>query len=162
MALDLALELLADNVGAHKKIARWYFDEWVSPASSVGVEQIEIKLADAINRSSPPLMVLAKDAKRIIGAAELKTYEMDIYPDYEFWIGGVYVDIDYRGQGVGKCLVRDIINRAEVIGIHTLYLQTEDLTGGLYSRFGFQPLEVVEHQGYRVLVMFANLGLNVC
>lgn len=157
MAVDLTLELLADNIGAHRKIARWYFDEWVSSASGVSIEQVEITLAEATNRHSPPLMVLAKEAERIVGAAELKTHEMDIYPDYEFWVGGVYVDVNYRGQGVGQCLVNDILNRAKAIGIQTLYLQTEDLTGGLYTRFGFQPLSIVDYKGYKVRVMFVNL-----
>ena len=158
VVLEVTLELLADNIEAHKKIAKWYFDEWVSLVSDVSVEQVEVKLAEAVNRCSPPLMVLAKDAKRIIGAAELKTREMGIFPDYEFWIGGIYVDSEYRGKGIAKCLVSDIVKRAKVIGIHTLYLQTEDLTGGLYVGFGFKPIKVIEHKGYEVLVMVVDLN----
>lgn len=95
--------------------------------------------------------------KKLLGAAELKTREMDIYPDYEHWLGGVYVESSERGKGIGRLLTLDIIDRAKRFGIKRLYLQTESLSGGLYAECGFKPLETVEYKGRHVLVMVAKL-----
>jgi GNAT superfamily N-acetyltransferase len=45
---------------------------------------------------------------KLIGAAQLKIREMDIYPGREFWLGAVYVDPAARGQGIGELLVKRI------------------------------------------------------
>jgi hypothetical protein len=34
-----------------------------------------------------------------VGAAELKNRETAIFPEYEYWLGGVYVVEKARGQG---------------------------------------------------------------
>ncbi|MFL9594331.1 hypothetical protein ACKC5O_20320, partial [Aeromonas schubertii] len=54
-------------------------------------------------------------------------------------------------------LTENIIQRAKKIGIKKLYLQTEALSGGLYSSCGFMPIEQVEYKGHNVLVMVAEL-----
>lgn len=153
----MVIELLVDNFYTHKIVAKWYFDEWLSSVPNVTIDRVENKLAKAINRETAPLMVLAKDDDHLLGAAELKIREMDIYPQYEHWLGGVYVEESARGQGVGKALTLDVINRARKAGIGKLYLQTESLSGGLYADCGFKPIEEVEYKGYRVLVMVADL-----
>lgn len=104
------------------------------------------------------MLVLAEEGGEVLGAAELKIREMDIYPDYEFWLGGVYVDEPRRGRGVASALVREVLSRARAAGIERLYLQTEDLSGGLYRRHGFEPIEEVDYKGHRVVVMVASTG----
>ena len=82
---------------------------------------------------------------------------MDIYPDYEYWIGGVYVKSSARGEGVATCLVQAVINQAKKFGIERLYLQTEKLDGGIYSKVGFSLIEQVDYKGHYVSVMQADL-----
>jgi GNAT superfamily N-acetyltransferase len=153
----MKLELLADDPDSHKTVAKWYFDEWVSAIPGVTIDRVENKLSKAINRDSAPLIVLAKHGDELIGAAELKRHEMDIYPNYEYWLGGVYVKNTFRQKGVGKALTQDVMARAKSLGIRKLYLQTESLNGGLYQRCGFEGIEEVDYKGHRVLVMVAEL-----
>ena len=56
-------------------------------------------------------------------------------------------------------LVTEILGRARRAGISKLYLQTENLTGGVYCRHGFKALEEVHYKGLHVLVMVADTGL---
>ncbi len=153
----MKLELLADNFEAHKTVAKWYFDEWVSSIPGVTIDRVESKLAKATNRNSAPLIVLAKEHDELVGAAELKLHEMDVYPNFEHWLGGVYVKESVRGNGTGKILAMDVIKRARAVGISKLYLQTEALDGGLYAHCGFRPIEKIEYKGHHVLVMVAEL-----
>ena len=154
----MELALLADNPEAVDKVAKWYFDEWASAISGATLDRVVEKVSTFVSRESAPMLVLAKEAGEVIGAAELKTREMDIYPDYEFWLGGVYVDEKKRGRGVASSLVSEVLSRARAAGIKRLYLQTENLSGGLYTQHGFKPLGEVNDKGHRVLVMVAGTG----
>jgi len=145
--------LLADEPAAATTVARWYFDEWGAESPGVTIEKVIKQVSLASSRETAPLIVLAKKEGKVIGAAELKIREMKIYPDYEYWIGGVYIHSEERGLGVGSLLVRNVLGRAAAAGIRTLYLQTMDLTGGIYARLGFQPVEQVNYAGTDVLVM---------
>ena len=54
-------------------------------------------------------------------------------------------------------LAEEVIARARKAGIDKLYLQTDNLSGGLYSRLGFKPLYETEFGGHHVLVMVLDL-----
>ena len=88
-----------------------------------------------------------------------KIREMAMFPEYEHWLGGVYVVEQARGQGVASLLVTEILSRARRAGISKLYLQTENLTGGVYCRHGFKAVEEVNDKGVHVLVMVADTGI---
>lgn len=154
----LRLALLADYPDAVTAVAQWYFDEWIQGRPGTRLAQVTSKLARSVNRDSAPLLLLAFSADTLVGAAELKIREMDIFPDYEHWIGGVYVSSAYRGSGIARRMVEDLKSRARTMGIQQLYLQTEDPTGGLYAHCGFKPLQSVEYQGHPVLVMHCELS----
>ncbi|MFT7617161.1 MAG: GNAT superfamily N-acetyltransferase [Planctomycetota bacterium] len=154
----MKLILLADKPEAAPILAQWYFDEWAKEVTGMTLEKVLSKVQTFTERLIAPLSVLALEGDEVVGAAEFKIREMDIFPDYEFWLGGVYVRADKRGQGIASLLVAEVIRRARVAGTKHLYLQTEDLTGGLYAQHGFQPLREVTHDGHRVLVMTAALA----
>lgn len=50
-------------------------------------------------------------------------------------------------------VVNEAIRVASQMGVETLYLQTQDLTGGLYKRLGWKPIEQVNYDGEEALVM---------
>lgn len=109
----MKIELLADNLNALDRVAKWYFDEWISAIPGITIDRVKNKLSKSVNRESVPLLVIAKKDNELLGAAELKIREMDIYPEYEFWLGGVYVDEGSRGCGIGRALTENIIQRAK-------------------------------------------------
>ena len=155
----MEFSLLADEPNAADKIARWYFDEWCKDTGRYSFESVLERVSASINRNRAPLIVLAKESDMLLGSAELKTHEMDAYPQYEFWLGGVYVAEPARGKGIGSALVNQVIKRAQEFGIKSLYLQTENLSGGLYSAHGFVPIEQTDSKGLTVLVMVAHIGV---
>jgi len=150
--------LLTDDPSAYKQVAAWYFDEWLSGLPGMSVEKVALKLSSYDNRDKAPLLVLAKLNGELMGAAELKIREMDIYPEYEYWIGGVYVKSSARGKGIAANLVKEVIKQAKAQAIDQLYLQTLKLNGGLYSKLGFGFIEEVDYLGHHVAVMTANLN----
>ncbi|MDA8020508.1 MAG: GNAT family N-acetyltransferase [Thermoanaerobaculia bacterium] len=153
----MEFSLLADHPAAAETVGRWYWDEWGQEAGE-SLDDSIARTASYTSRDGPPMIVLAQHGGEWLGAAQLKVREMDIYPEFEFWLGGVYVPESARGRGLAAQLVDEVKSRARLADIDRLYLQTEDLTGGLYRRGGFQPIEEVAYKGVRVLVMTASVA----
>ncbi|QQX80320.1 GNAT family N-acetyltransferase [Shewanella sp. KX20019] len=153
----MQLFLLAEKPHALPQIAQWYSDEWGYIGEGRSTVELELKLGDYLNHSKLPLIILAQTEGKLMGAAQLRFHEMDIYPNREHWLGGVYVAPAFRGVGVGKALVEAVIEKAKQLGVISINLQTEDMSGGLYSSLGWQPVEQVNYHGIDVLVMEKQL-----
>jgi GNAT superfamily N-acetyltransferase len=149
----MELKFLADNENSIPILANWYFDEWGHLRKGNTLAKVAEKLYDYLNTDKIPLIVLAIDDGEILGAIQLKYREMDIYPEKEHWLGGVYVSENHRGMGIAKNMIRKVISIATEFGVYKLYLQTERLDGGLYRYLGWQPIEQVNYRGVNVLVM---------
>lgn len=152
----MKMALLADHPEAAERVGGWYWDQW----GQVAGESLEDSIARTetfMSREGPPMIVLARDDEQDewLGAAQLKFREMSLYPEFEHWLGGVYVPESARGRGVGSRLVDEVMSRARAAGIERLYLQTERLDGGFYRRHGFEPVKDVVYNGVHVLVMTA-------
>ena len=149
----MKLGYLAENKEAIPILANWYFDEWGYIEKGNSVDNITNKLNDYLNTDKMPLIILAIDGVEILGAAQLKYREMDIYPEKEHWLGGVYVAKKHRGNNIAKKIIQKVISDATKLGVNRLYLQTENKSGGLYKHLGWHPLEQVNYRGIDVLVM---------
>ena len=158
----MQFKYLADYQEEIPVIARWYFNEWGHRVEENSAEELNQKLHQYLNRDKIPCIRLAIDSdnKSIAGVAQLKFYEMDIYPERKHWLGGVFVPIKYRGRNIATDLVNNLSELAQSVGVSTLYLQTEKLDGGLYKRLGWKPLEQVEYKGAHVLVMEKSLVIS--
>ena len=138
-------------------VCEWYFEEWGCDEEwtlELLTERIRNKY---INSREIPLLILAMEGKRVIAACQIKFREMKMYPDFEHWIGGVYTSAACRGRGVAEKLIRHAVSVAVGHGVETLYLQTEQLDGGLYRKMGWKPVERVIDKDTEVLVMKRKL-----
>ncbi len=60
------------------------------------------------------------------------------------WLSDVYVEAEFRGQGLAEFLVQSILNHPSLKGLRRICLATKD-AHGLYAKFGF---EVTQTPGY--------------
>lgn len=150
----MEIALLSDYPEYAPQIAQWYYDEWLFHAPGQSLDRVLAKILADTDRT---LRLVARDGSALVGTAELKKQEMDIYPEFVHWLGGVYVDRPFRNCGIASALVTHVMQRAKAQGIQTIFLQTENLSGGLYSRHGFMPVEIVTYKERVVLVMAAQL-----
>jgi predicted GNAT family N-acyltransferase len=149
----MEFKFLADQPESVPLIARWYYEEWGHKIKDNSVEKIRERIDGMLNRDKIPVHILAIEGKKVLGVAQLKIREMDIYPDKEHWLGGVFVSLESRGKGLGSQLVGKALELAKTFKVKTLYLQTERHDGGLYAGLGWQPIEIVHYNGLHVLVM---------
>ncbi len=154
----MKLEFLSDNKQAIPLLANWYFDEWGHVAKGNTLDNVIGKLHEYLNTNQIPLIILAIEGSEILGAAQLKYREMDIYPEKEHWLGGVYVSEKHRGNKIAEKLILELLSIAKKLDVYKLYLQTEDLSGGLYRHLGWKPLEQVNYRNFDVLVMENQIG----
>jgi GNAT superfamily N-acetyltransferase len=59
------------------------------------------------------------------------------------YVGDVFVLDSYRGRGLGKWLMKRIMQHPRLQGLRRWSLVTEDAQG-LYAQFGFTPLRTPE------------------
>ncbi|HET9776602.1 MAG TPA: arsenic resistance N-acetyltransferase ArsN2 [Gemmatimonadaceae bacterium] len=74
--------------------------------------------------------VVAEDRGSIVGAIGLELF------DSAALLRSAVVSSDQRGTGIGRCLVEEILTRAEAAGIEEVYLLTTTAED-YFPRFGF-------------------------
>lgn len=140
----MEVTLLADHPQEVDTIAQWYYQEWAHISPDVSEEMVREKVAaKAINRDQIPLALVVHDNNQLVGVAELKYRENLTHPDYEHWLGGVFVESSKRGQGIASLLIREALKKSIALDIKKLYLQCEFHNISLYKNHGFDVLHRV-------------------
>lgn len=154
--MQIEIKYLADHPELTHLLATWFHDEWGKSNSSLTVEIIERRVRERLNRDKIPLCLIAMIESKPIATATIKIREMDIYPQYEHWLGSVYVVPEYRNQGVGSQIVEATVGKARLLGVKDLYLYTPD-RAHFYQRMGWEVMDQVEYHGHIVVVMRRTL-----
>lgn len=154
----MEIKTLAETKSAIKKLSQWYFEEWGFLREGTTLEKTEEDLYQYLNENKIPLIVVATDGDEVLGSAKLRLYEMDIYPNYEHWLGAVYVSKTHRGNNIASAVISKICKLAVKFGAKRIYLQTQRLDGGLYNNLGWVPVEQTSYRGLEVLVMVKELN----
>ncbi len=150
----MKISLLIDHPEAVEKIAKWYYDEWASIAPQMTEEMMYQKVLEkAANRDVIPLAIVVHHEKELIGVLELKLRENKSYPEYEHWIGGIFVDPLWRGQGIAGQMISEIKEKARKLGVKTLYLQCENYNVVLYQKYGFEILHQANYHVVETTIM---------
>jgi len=94
---------------------------------------------DVIGKSLENSLVFGVyDGRRQVGMARVVT-------DFatSAWLCDVFIDEEYRGQGIGKWLIATVLSYPGMQGLHRMMLATRDAQG-LYRQFGFTSLHAPE------------------
>lgn len=150
----MKISSLADHPHEVNKIAMWYYNEWVHSIASVTEAMVYKNVAEkSINRYKIPLAIVIHDSSELVGVAELKYHENKNYPEYEHWLGGVFVEPSKRGNGVSSLLISEAIKRIVKLGISKLYLQCESHNLSLYKKHNFKELHQSVHYNISTTIM---------
>lgn len=153
----MEFRVLTADAPERQQLARWYHAEWGQDAG-LSLEQERQRLNPPQDAEGFPHLIAAFDDGQVVGAVQLKRREMHAFPQYEHWLGSVFVADSHRGRGLAGGLVEQAAAQAVRMGVTDLYLQTEALDGGLYARLGWKPLQEADNRSHRVLVMVRRLG----
>ena len=120
-------------------VAQWYFDEFGGEDT---VEFIAEKLLLGRNRNELPILYLARSDGKLVGAGELKFREIDMFPNYKYWLDGIFVKPSHRGQGISSKLIEFGLSKAKFLGLSQLHLRCADYNVKLYEKHGFKTVAV--------------------
>ncbi len=156
--MNIAVDYLADHPDVIPVIARWLFDEWGHRSPDGSVEGMVDNLQDRLQRDALPLALLAHEDKEPIGTVSLKIREVEVRPQYEHWLGTLFVAEPRRRMGIGSLLVGAAADEARRLEISELYLYTRRRdTERLYERLGWAEVERLEYRGRPAVIMKALL-----
>jgi phosphinothricin acetyltransferase len=98
-----------------------------------------------------PVIGIENDSGELMGFGSYGTFRA--WPAYKYSVEhSVYVDARFRGQGVGKRLLQEIINAAQQQDYHVLVGgidATNTASIRLHERLGFLPCGTIKHAGFK-------------
>jgi GNAT superfamily N-acetyltransferase len=148
---------LVDRPDAVPCVIDWWYTSWADRMGEDRDQQIS-QLQASLGKIELPIHILALLEGRPVGSAALKLQELgDVFPDYQYWLGSVYVDAAFRGSKLASQLSQHIAEIARARKLSHLYLQTVDLSGGLYARLGWKPIQQFQFKGKESLLMLRQL-----
>jgi GNAT superfamily N-acetyltransferase len=148
----IEIQYLAEYPELIPLLAAWFHAEFGRRSPDLSVERIERRLHERLNRDRIPFTLVGFLNQRPVASTSLKIRDMDTQPQYRHWLSTVYVQPDYRGQGIGSYLIEYTVREAARLGAEILYLYTSDRER-LYSRLGWIVTDRVEYHGRSVVIM---------
>lgn len=127
-------------------ITEWHLRQWNHIPPIYTHDSYKQYLLSHYKRNCIPTMFVAVSNNKVIGTAALEDYDMDTHRDLSPWLASVYVDKNHRRKGVGRTLVRHVIEQAHITGTKKLYLFTPD-HASFYEHFGWTVLFKEKYYG---------------
>ena len=158
MGVNIKFEYLADRPEDVLKVTTWWYTVWAD-RMGLDLDTITEQFRGSLSTCKLPLDIVATLDGEMIGTAALKEHEMrEVFPDYQFWMGSIFVTPEYRNMGIATLLSNHIVGMSNERWLPQLYLQTTDITGGLYARLGWKPLERLNYKNTDTLIMVKQLN----
>ena len=133
-------------------IARWHFDEWGYLNPGKTLEYRIGRMQRYLGDDAIPSMLLAVDGNEVLGTAALVESDMDSHPELTPWLASVYIRADQRGRGLGKQLVKALMDFASQQKIPQLYLFTPD-QAPFYAKLGWRIVSEETYHDTPVTIM---------
>ena len=157
MDSELEMHYLVDRPEFVPLVIDWWRTAWADRMGN-DIDLAREQLYRSLSKSELPLHVLAFHEGAPIGTAALKRQELvEVFPDYHYWLGSVFVPENARGGRVASQMSLHIVDLARQMHLPHLYLQTINLNGGLYSKLGWQGVSEFTHMNEHALLMYKEL-----
>ena len=113
-------------------------------------------LEDSLSAGTVTGTWILVDGQELIGSASILKQDMTTNTDLSPWLANVFIRPGYRGRGLGRFLIRDIMDKAAESGLSWLYLFTED-QAQFYQKLGWKIIRQEEYNKAQVSIMSVNL-----
>jgi N-acetylglutamate synthase-like GNAT family acetyltransferase len=156
--MQLQFDFLANHPELVTVLASWFYEEWGRGNPENSFAKVQERLRKRMNRDSLPITLIATFEGKLVGSASIKIREMETHPQFEYWLGAVFVDEAFRGQGFGSEIVQYTVKEAKRLGVEQLYLYTRSHED-FYTHLGWYPFERPQYHGRQVVIMQKSLDI---
>ena len=130
-----------ENPEQLEKIIAYFQSRWATEDSRMVYDDC---IRSCMTAKSPlPQWYVLMDEEKIVAGAGLITNDFVSQMDLMPWLCALYVEPEYRGNGLGAKLIRRCIEDAAGMGFESLYLCTDHI--GYYEKYGFEFLAMGYH-----------------
>ena len=119
----------------------WMYELW-GAEEGWDMDKINHYMQRFISAKTIPKTIIATTDGKIVGICNLLMHDLDTRPDLYPWAGNLFIDENYRGQGISTLLMNELIGQAKKLGLKELYSYTKQTS--LCEKFGFKFLEETE------------------
>ena len=141
----MRIDLLAERPELLRPLAREYEREWPDWYLA-GKASAETDLRQRSNSDTLPLGLVAHVGGAPVGACALTREAGPIETELTPWLGGLWVDVGWRGKGIGSAMVRRAAAKARRLGYERVYTLTVNAES-LMRRLGWREIDRVDAEG---------------
>ena len=105
---------------------------------------------------SIPFCLVAHDEGEYVGSVLGLVSDLEDRPELSPWIGALWVDPEFRKQGVAAALVRAALDELFALGHEVAFLCATTEKRGMYERQGWKLIEVNVGEGKLDVFEFAK------
>ncbi|GAB0116089.1 GNAT family N-acetyltransferase [Acidisoma sp. 7E03] len=113
----------------------WWHD------SSYDLPNFRLLVAQALEDGPLPRVFVAHEQGRFLGTASAIRDDLDLRPQYQPWVAGVWVEEAARSRGLGRLLVGRAAEAIFAAGFPRAYLYAGAHRVSFYTGLGWQVLE---------------------
>ena len=155
----MRIEYLADHLEVATVLAAWHYDEWKGILPEWSHEQAIAGLRSHVGRRQIPTTLVAVENDTVVGSASLLESDLDGWDHLSPWLASLYVVPECRGKGIGRELVRRVMEEAGALGLPCVYLFTAGKEP-YYARQGWVTFTRTKHSGRDVVIMQRSTRLT--
>ncbi len=145
----VTIAFLIDHAEVIPTLANWFALEWSDYYAKKTLADIEQDFRSDLNRDKLPIRLIAYQDDLPVGTIVLREQISETHPQYQPGLGGLYVTISHRGQGIARQLVQAGMTTAQELGIQTLYATTQ-VAGGILEGLGWQHLGSIQNHAEQI------------
>ena len=106
------------------QVAEWLYLEWGINTTASSILAVKEKLQTFQNIDKIPINYVALKGEILVGTFNLMLSDPPKRKDLSPWFSSLYVEPNYRNQGIGTFLLKSAVSRAKELGVQKLYLCT--------------------------------------
>lgn len=132
---------IRENENMIDECATWFSGKWGIPKQAYLDSMNEC----IENKNAVPQWYVAVDGDAIVGGLGVIENDFHDRPDLSPNVCAVFVDEDYRSQGMAGALLGVVVDDMKHLGVDTLYLLTDHTS--FYERYGWEFYCMVQGDG---------------
>lgn len=106
-------------------VADWIYNQFWTDVEGVTVQSLAGRFQESVSDTNIPLALIGFQGSTPVGTVSLIESDDDERTHLTPWLAALYVKPEFRNQGAGAYLVRELLNKARELKIEKVYLGTE-------------------------------------